>query len=1031
MAARRRLISSSILPVFVCLVASEALLLTAAHSASVPLTCESVRFQRIDWRHTRQRGASVDEFSVSHAQLRVDSSAVALRDQRRIKGQTGETLFLLPSRLSPRLSCPSFLRYRSKPSFLAGDAAGDTPAGAGAYGSLLHATASIPRRFLGSSGGSSPLASVPVLAALVAAAACLALIAGIILWSLCAPRKPACAEKRKAQKLALLPVLQATSDFNASLKVGAGDFGEAYACVGPKGEDWLVVRGTSSAENGRAFRREVCARGGRGKIKRGGASERHAPSGDRAAPRIVRRLVRAAAGLRHAPRRHARGPPIPSPPPTSASPIPHFRISHPPLPHLPSPTSASPIPHFRISHPPPPHLPFPQVDRLSDVSHPAIAQLLGWCDDRRERLLIYAMRQGVTLAERLRLQREERGGEDDGGGRAMTFLERLDVAIAVAEALAYMHRDCQPQLLHREVCSSNVLLLPGSPAAMLTSVGLIKGLPSAPTAKRVRNSAGYLDPDYFHSLRATAATDVYSFGVVLLELLTGQLAESHDSKKASRKSYINIQWAVRHINASDVSAVVDPRMDHGVPEAAIKRFAGVAVLCVARHTRKRPDSASVLRFLNEIRTDVAPSLLSSALSISRSPSSAPSSTISALSAASGATPISASIGAVPGKPVSIVDIGEDEYAEDSRLEVAPLYESQFSYYDLVEATKGFSRKRWMRRSYLGEVYQGTLGAGSDVMVVRQSGSGGEAWVNQTVAGAKALAKVHHPDLTTMLGCSIGPDYCVLVFNYIPFPSLSHLLHTDDEAVPVLPWEVRVRVVEGVAEGLLHLHSFCHPPIVHGRVSSRAVLMDRHVSPKLSDFGMPHFTPHAPSCVAAAAAGAAAGAASGAGAAAGGGAAGGGRNGSGSTEERCAEDIYLDAYAAPELLPSTSPKSRSPFANSSPTAAATASPATASKGRGSMEAADVFAFGVVVFEIISGQHPHDPRRMPASLVEWARQKLWVGRDNLVALVDPRLAEEFDPHEVEGLAELALRCTQTNPSKRPSMEQVVETLGSLMP
>ncbi|CAI5467785.1 unnamed protein product [Closterium sp. Yama58-4] len=70
-------------------------------------------------------------------------------------------------------------------------------------------------------------------------------------------------------------------------------------------------------------------------------------------------------------------------------------------------------------------------------------------------------------------------------------------------------------------------------------------------------------------------------------------------------------------------------------------------------------------------------------------------------------------------------------------------------------------------------------------------------------------------------------------------------------------------------------------------------------------------------------------------------------------------------------------------------------------------------------------------MPASLVEWARQKLWVGRDNLTALVDPRLADEFDPHEVEGLAELALRCTQSNPSKRPTMEQVVETLGSLMP
>ncbi|CAI5537006.1 unnamed protein product, partial [Closterium sp. Naga37s-1] len=168
----------------------------------------------------------------------------------------------------------------------------------------------------------------------------------------------------------------------------------------------------------------------------------------------------------------------------------------------------------------------------------------------------------------------------------------------------------------------------------------------------------------------------------------------------------------------------------------------------------------------------------------------------------------------------------------------------------------------------------------------------------------------------------------------------------DEAVPVLPWEVCIRVVEGVAEGLLHLHSFCHSPIMHGRMSLRAVLMDRHVAPKLSNFGMPHFTPHTPASAAASAGGA------------------------------------CWCYAAPERLASSPTKPRSPFASSSPPAATTVVTATAGKGQGGMEAADVFAFKVVVFEIILGQHPHYPRRMPASLVEW----------------------------VEGLAELALRCTQ---------------------
>ncbi|GJP42885.1 hypothetical protein CLOM_g2415 [Closterium sp. NIES-68] len=302
------------------------------------------------------------------------------------------------------------------------------------------------------------------------------------------------------------------------------------------------------------------------------------------------------------------------------------------------------------------------------------------------------------------------------------------------------------------------------------------------------------------------------------------------------------------------------------------------------------------------------------------------------------------------------------------------------------------------------------------MVVRQTG-GGEAWVNQTVAGAKALAKVHHPDLVTMLGSSIGPDYWLArVSTTSPSPRSRTSCTPTTRRCPCCPGRCEC-AGGGVAEGLLHLHSFCHPPIVHGRVCTRTVLMDRHVSPKLCDFGMPHFSLQNAAAAAAAVAG---------------------RNGSGgsppSDGSKSADDKYLNAYTAPELLSSSPPSNAAPSPPppaASATSAATAAAAADGKGSWSTEAADVFAYGVVLFEVISGQQAHDPRRLPASLVDWARQKLWVGRDNLAALVDPRLADEFDPQEVEGLAELALRCTQSNPAKRPTMEQVVETLGSLMP
>lgn len=107
---------------------------------------------------------------------------------------------------------------------------------------------------------------------------------------------------------------------------------------------------------------------------------------------------------------------------------------------------------------------------------------------------------------------------------------RLRVALGAAEGLAYLHHDCCPRIIHRDVKSSNILL-DGDFEAHLTDFGIAKSLcPSkSHTSTYIMGTIGYIDPEYARTSRLTEKSDVYSYGIVLLELLTGRKAVDNES----------------------------------------------------------------------------------------------------------------------------------------------------------------------------------------------------------------------------------------------------------------------------------------------------------------------------------------------------------------------------------------------------------------------------------------------------------------------------------------------------------------------
>jgi serine/threonine protein kinase len=107
---------------------------------------------------------------------------------------------------------------------------------------------------------------------------------------------------------------------------------------------------------------------------------------------------------------------------------------------------------------------------------------------------------------------------------------RLKIALGAAQGLAYLHHDCSPRIIHRDVKSSNILL-DADFEPHLTDFGIAKSLcpTKTHTSTYIMGTIGYIDPEYARTSRLTEKSDVYSYGIVLLELLTGRKAVDNES----------------------------------------------------------------------------------------------------------------------------------------------------------------------------------------------------------------------------------------------------------------------------------------------------------------------------------------------------------------------------------------------------------------------------------------------------------------------------------------------------------------------
>ncbi|KAG6782597.1 hypothetical protein POTOM_012007 [Populus tomentosa] len=296
-----------------------------------------------------------------------------------------------------------------------------------------------------------------------------------------------------------------------------------------------------------------------------------------------------------------------------------------------------------------------ELEILGSIKHRYLVNLRGYCNSPTSKLLIYDFLSGGSLDEALHggtdILEERRkgaktgtseategckGGADDkteaeGGSTGSLLLytkcgwnlstgtlckgeesskeerseqldwdARLTIIMGAAKGLAYLHHDCSPRIIHRDIKSSNILL-DGNLEARVTDFGLAKLLGDGEShiTTIVAGTFGYLAPEYMQSGRATEKTDVYSFGVLVLEVLSG--------KRPTDASFIEkglniVGWLNFLITENRPREIADPNCE-GVQVESLDALLSVAIQCVSSSPEDRPTMHRVVQVLeSEVMT---------------------------------------------------------------------------------------------------------------------------------------------------------------------------------------------------------------------------------------------------------------------------------------------------------------------------------------------------------------------------------------------------------------------------------------------
>ncbi|KAL0447345.1 UNVERIFIED_CONTAM: LRR receptor-like serine/threonine-protein kinase ERECTA [Sesamum latifolium] len=226
-----------------------------------------------------------------------------------------------------------------------------------------------------------------------------------------------------------------------------------------------------------------------------------------------------------------------------------------------------------------------ELETVGSIKHRNLVSLQGYSLSQSGNLLFYDYMENGSLWDLLHGTTKK---------KKLDWETRLRIALGAAQGLAYLHHDCSPRIIHRDVKSSNILL-DKDYEAHLTDFGIAKSLCTSKThtSTYLMGTIGYIDPEYARTSRLTEKSDVYSYGIVLLELLTGRKAVDNES---------NLHHLILTKAANNsVMDTVDPEISETCKDLGeVKKVFQLALLCTKKQPLDRPTMHEVVRVLGTL-----------------------------------------------------------------------------------------------------------------------------------------------------------------------------------------------------------------------------------------------------------------------------------------------------------------------------------------------------------------------------------------------------------------------------------------------
>ncbi|CAN0916205.1 Receptor protein kinase-like protein ZAR1 [Linum grandiflorum] len=292
------------------------------------------------------------------------------------------------------------------------------------------------------------------------------------------------------------------------------------------------------------------------------------------------------------------------------------------------------------------------------------------------------------------------------------------------------------------------------------------------------------------------------------------------------------------------------------------------------------------------------------------------------------------------------------------------------------------------KSGIGIVYKVVLEDGL-TLAVRRLGEGGSQRFKEFQTEVEAIGRLRHPNIVTLRAYYWSVDEKLLIYDYVPNGSLATAIHGKPGMVSFtpLPWRVRLRIMQGIAKGLVYLHEFSPKKYVHGDLKPNNVILGQNMDPQISDFGLGRLANIA-------------------------GASSPTANSSRIPVDKAKSDVATVSstatmgsyYQAPEALKVVKPSQKW----------------------------DVYSYGVILLEMLTGRSPLvHVGTSDMDVVHWIQ--LCIEEEKpLVDVLDPFLAPDLEKEEEEIVAVLkvAIACVHASPERRPAMRHVLDALNRLV-